>query len=139
METKIRTPKRLILCDTGVFFELFHQNLEVCRELDHLGFGRLLLSSVSVAEAYYGMKKRETRETRELIRHFNIYHIDKEISQCFLQLMLAYPDHRVALPDALIAATALIANVELFTLNRKDFDYIEGVRLYKPKFVKADI
>lgn len=49
--------KKLILCDTGVFFELFHQNPEVCEELDYLGFGRLLLSSVSVAEAYYGIKK----------------------------------------------------------------------------------
>jgi tRNA(fMet)-specific endonuclease VapC len=138
METNIGTPKRLILCDTGVFFELFHQNPEVCRELDHLGFGRLLLSSVSVAEAYYGMKTREIRKTRELVRRFSVYHIDKEISQRFLQLMLAYPNHRVALPDALIAATALVANVELFTLNRKDFDYIEGIRLYKPKFAKTN-
>ena len=129
--------KKLILCDTGIFFELFHQDPDVCRELDHLGFERLLLSSVSVAEVYYGMKKRETRETRELVRRFNVYHIDKEISQRFLQLMLAYPDHRVALPDALIASTALVANVELFTLNRKDFDYIEGIRLYDPKYVNA--
>ena len=131
--------KKLILCDTGVFFELFHQNVDVCRELDGLGFDRLLLSSVSVAEAYFGMKKRETRETRELVRRFNIYHIDIEISLRFLQLMLAYPDHRIALPDALIAATALVANVELFTLNRKDFTYVEGLRLYKPKFVKVQL
>ena len=33
--------KKLILCDTGVFFELFHQNVDVCRELDGLGFEML--------------------------------------------------------------------------------------------------
>ena len=138
METKIGTPKRLILCDTGIFFDLFHQDPNVCRELDHLGFSRLLISSVSVAETYYGMKKRETRETRELVKRFSIYHTDKEVSRKFLQLMLAYPDHRMAIPDAFIAATALVANVELFTLNRKDFDYVEGLKLYNPKFVKAE-
>jgi predicted nucleic acid-binding protein len=137
METTVST-KKLILCDTGVFFELFHQNPIICQELDHLGFERLMISSVSVAEAYYGMKKRETKETRSLVRHFNMYHIDKEISQRFLQLMLAYPNHRIALPDALIAATALMLNIELFTLNRKDFDYIEGLRLYNPKFARTN-
>ncbi len=104
--------------------------------MDFLGYERLLISSITVAEVYFGMKTKEKRQTQELIRKFNIYHTDKEISKRFLQLMLSNLNKRIAIPDALIAATALEANVELFTLNRKDFDYIERLKLYNPKFGK---
>ncbi len=46
--------------------------------------------------------------------------------------MLAYLDDRIAVPDGLIAAVALVHRVELFTFNRKDFDYIKGLKLYNP-------
>jgi len=39
--------------------------------------------------------------------------------------------HRLAVPDGFNAATAIENNVELFTLNKKDFKFIEGSRLYK--------
>jgi predicted nucleic acid-binding protein len=34
-------------------------------------------------------------------------------------------------PDCLIAATALNFSFELFTDNKKDFDFIKGVKFYK--------
>lgn len=80
------------------------------------------------------MRKRETADTRTLIRKFNQIHIDKETSKLFLQLMLGYKDMGIAIPDALIAATALANNIELFTHNRKDFDFIDNVRLYNPRY-----
>jgi tRNA(fMet)-specific endonuclease VapC len=126
--------KQLILCDSGVLIEYFRGNQNVLDELDFLGFSRLLISSVTAAEIYFGMKKREKRKTVELINKFNIYHVDKEISLRFLQLMLSNLDNKIAIPDAIIAATALTANVKLYTFNRKDFDYIEGLKLYNPKF-----
>jgi predicted nucleic acid-binding protein len=47
--------------------------------------------------------------------------------------MLAHIDKRIAISDTLIASVALTANIKLFTLNRKDFNYIEGKKLYNPK------
>ena len=41
--------------------------------------------------------------------------------------------HKLKLPDAQIAATAILYNVELFTLNRKDFAYIPNLKLYEPE------
>jgi len=38
--------------------------------------------------------------------------------------------HNLSLPDGLIASTALIENVPLYTLNKKDFKYIEGIQFY---------
>jgi predicted nucleic acid-binding protein len=40
--------------------------------------------------------------------------------------------HKLELADALIAATAIHHNVELYTLNRKDFVFIPNLKLYEP-------
>jgi tRNA(fMet)-specific endonuclease VapC len=39
--------------------------------------------------------------------------------------------HKLAIPDALIAATALSHDMSLYTLNLKDFRFIEGINLYQ--------
>jgi predicted nucleic acid-binding protein len=41
--------------------------------------------------------------------------------------------HNLAIPDAIVAATAMYAGMELFTYNQKDFRYIKGLRLYELK------
>ncbi len=33
-----------------------------------------------------------------------------------------------------IAAVAIVNNLELFTLNRKDYDFIKELKLYNPKY-----
>jgi predicted nucleic acid-binding protein len=39
--------------------------------------------------------------------------------------------HKLGLADALIAATAIIHNLELYTLNVKDFVFIPQLRLFR--------
>jgi tRNA(fMet)-specific endonuclease VapC len=39
--------------------------------------------------------------------------------------------HKLAMPDGLIAASALAHHLELYTLNIKDYKFIEGLKLYK--------
>lgn len=39
--------------------------------------------------------------------------------------------HKLALADGFIAATALAQDVELYTLNIKDFRFIDGLKLYR--------
>jgi len=38
--------------------------------------------------------------------------------------------HKLAIPDALIAATAVVNSISLYTLNTKDFRFIEGLTLH---------
>ena len=38
--------------------------------------------------------------------------------------------HGLKIPDALVAVTALSKNIQLFTYNKKDFEFIDGVSLY---------
>jgi tRNA(fMet)-specific endonuclease VapC len=126
--------KKIILCDTNIFIGYFHGEENIIKELDFLTFDRLAISVISVAEIYYGMRKKEAVITRELVRKFNILHLDKEISKLFIQLVLGYKDMKIGVPDALIAATAISNQVELFTLNKKDFDFMDGIKFYKPRF-----
>ncbi len=126
--------KKIILCDTNIFIDYFHGEERIIQELDYLGFERLAISVVTVAEIYFGMRKRETTKTRELVRKFNLLHLDKNTSKLFIQFMLGYKDMGIAIPDALIAATTVANGVELFTHNRKDFDFVEGLKLYNPRF-----
>ncbi len=126
--------KKIILCDTNILIDLFHGDDCVTQELDYLTFDRLAVSVVSVAEIYFGMRKREAAVTKDLVRKFNHLHLDKEISKLFIQFVLGYKDMRIGIPDALIAATALVNNVELYTHNRKDFDFIDNLKLYNPRF-----
>lgn len=126
--------KKIILCDTNILIDFFHGDDRVTQELDYLTFDRLAVSVVSVAEIYYGMRKKEATATRDLVRKFNHLHLDKEISKLFIQFVLGYKDMRIGIPDALIAATALVNNVELYTHNRKDFDFIDNLKLYNPRF-----
>ncbi len=59
--------------------------------------------------------------------------IDIETSETTLYLLETYAlSHRLSLPDAIIAATALRHNFMLYTLNVKDFRFISGLSLYKP-------
>jgi len=39
--------------------------------------------------------------------------------------------HRLALPDGFIAASAMANDIEFYTLNIKDYRFINGLRLYK--------
>lgn len=126
--------KKIVLCDTDVFIDYFHEDERIVRELDHLTFERLAISVISVGEIYFGMRKREAAVTRDLVRRFNLFHLDKGISQLFTQYVLGYQLKGLRVPDALIAATAVSSNVELFTLNRSDFEFIDGLRLYNPRY-----
>ena len=58
--------------------------------------------------------------------------INDLISQKFIELMLKYTKgHVLAVPDALIAATALVNNIKLYTINVKYFKFIDDLILYK--------
>ena len=125
----------MILCDTNILINYFKGDTALMNELDNIGFSRLAISAVTAAEMYFGMHKGEIRKTKELINKFSIFDIDKNISKGFVEIIFEHKN-QLSIADAIIAATALDNAVQLYTYNIKDFDFIKGVKLYKPKFKK---
>ncbi len=49
-----------------------------------------------------------------------------------IELMETYAlSHKLSIPDAIIAATALVHHKELYTRNIKDFRFITDIQLYQ--------
>ena len=128
--------KKLVLLDTNILIALLRGEIREQKEVnDYLGYEKTAICTVSILEIFYGMFKNEEKATKTGLKLFNKIHLDKEICLKAIEIMLAYPSNRPALPDCLIAATSIVCNAELYTHNKKDFDYIKGVKLYKPRSV----
>jgi tRNA(fMet)-specific endonuclease VapC len=124
--------KTMILCDTNILIEFYKNNPKIVNELRQIGAERLAISIITQAELYYGAINKA--ELLKIQKHLNLLHnfpISNQVSTQFIQLMERYSlSHKLTIPDALIAATALVNNLNLYTLNIKDFRFIEGINLY---------
>ncbi len=122
----------MILCDTNILVEFYKNNPRVINELQRIGINQLAISIITQAELYYGAINKV--ELTRIQKHLNLLHnlpIDQKISAQFIQLMTRYSlSHKLAIPDALIAATVLVHDISLYTLNIKDFIFIEELNLY---------
>ena len=123
----------MIICDTNIFIEIFRQNYFIRSELEKIGFDNIVVSDVIRAELFFGAKNKiDLQNIRKSIEDFLVLTIQLEISTMAVDFVEIYClSHKLNLPDALIAATAIYYNIELFTLNVKDFKYIPGIQLYQ--------
>jgi len=70
---------------------------------------------------------------QKMLLSVQVFPVIPAISDRFIQLITSYSlSHRLAIPDAWIAATAIEYSVQLYTLNLKDFRFIAGLQLYTP-------
>lgn len=126
--------KTLVLCDTNILIELSKNNGTVRTELDKIGVSQIVVSAISAGELLYGARdKQDLTLIRRSLNSIAIVHTDIQISKIAVQLIEKYSlSHHLDVPDAFIAATSLVHNCRLYTLNLKHFKYIEGLVLYTP-------
>ncbi|MCG6138179.1 MAG: type II toxin-antitoxin system VapC family toxin [Nostoc sp. LLA-1] len=122
----------MILCDTNILIEFYKNNTAIIQELRQIGIHQLAISVITRAELYYGaINKNELNRIQQHLDILQNIPIEQPISEKFIQLMAQYSlSHKLTIPDALIAATAIIHNISLYTLNRKDFRFIQGLNIY---------
>nr|VFK08400.1 MAG: hypothetical protein BECKLPF1236A_GA0070988_100171 [Candidatus Kentron sp. LPFa]VFK24611.1 MAG: hypothetical protein BECKLPF1236C_GA0070990_100152 [Candidatus Kentron sp. LPFa] len=90
--------------------------------------GRIVLSSIVVAELYAGAKDEELSVLDELPRLFPVEPVTAEIARLAGLLKGRYArSHGVGLADALIAATAKQHGLDIGTLNIKHFPMFPGL------------
>lgn len=129
--------KDKVICDTDVLIDYFDNNkvrhLKTKRLVeDEIGIDNVTMSAISKMELIAGAaNKIELRLLNKNLYRLNILLINPEISSIALGLIENYKlSHGLNIPDALIAATAIYTNLNLFTYNIKDYKFINGLVLY---------
>ena len=123
----------MILCDTNVIIETLKGDEKTIKIVESIGLENIAISSVTVMELYFGaFNKRELNKIKKHLKALNIVHFDNDVSELAVNMIESYSkSHGLQIPDAIIAATALSLEIKLFTLNLKDFRYIDGLKLQK--------
>jgi predicted nucleic acid-binding protein len=101
--------------------------LETAIELDNI-----IISSITKMELLSGAtNKLDLNVINKKLSRFSIVLINERINLTAINLMQDFKlSHGLAIPDSLIAATAIETKLKLFTYNRKDFRFISDLTLY---------
>ena len=123
----------MILCDTNVIIEILKGDEKTIKMIERIGLENIAISSVTVMELYFGaLNKKELNKIKKHLKALNIVHFDNDVSELAVSMIESYSkSYGLQIPDAIIAATALSLEIKLFTLNLKDFRYIDGLKLQK--------
>ena len=124
----------MILVDTNIFIEYYKNNPVICKQVEQIDPKEIRVNDVVCAELFYGARdKQELANIVADMEKLTDLQIYSNVSKLATDLVKQYClSHKLKLPDAQIAATAIFYNTELFTLNRKDFVYIPNLKLYEP-------
>jgi predicted nucleic acid-binding protein len=124
---------KIVLCDTDVIIGFYRNNPDVISELKRIGQENIDISIITAGELLYGaLNKKELRKIKRDLDNLTIINIDNKTCDIFLELLSKFVlSHKLSVPDGFIAATALANDIELYTLNLKDYRFIDGLKLYK--------
>jgi predicted nucleic acid-binding protein len=124
----------LVLCDSNILIDVYRGNEETIKQVQALGKDRFVISAVTAAEVLFGARnKSELQKIKKDITNIQVLEMNEDISFLFVKLVADYTlSHKLAIPDAIIAATALSYKIPLFTHTQKDFRFISGLKFYKP-------
>lgn len=123
-----------ILVDTDVMVDYLRGHDQAVIFLKEQA-GRIILSSIVVAELYAGVKGDAEQATLDdVVSLFRVVPVTADIAKAGGLLKRDFgKSHGVALADAVIAATAQVENAELSTLNVKHYPMVPRL---KPAYVK---
>ena len=122
---------RYLLCDTCVIIDFINgrsQELSTLLNEDKV----LFINSVIEMELLQGARnKNELRVVEKRLGSFRLLMMPQEIFDLATQFIKTYRlSHGLALPDAIIGATAIYYQIPLLTYNTKDFRFLPNIELH---------
>lgn len=119
-----------LLCDTCVIIDLMNGRSDVLNELSKNGT-TLFINSIIEMELLQGARnKKELHSIQQKLKMFRLLDMQQTIFDLATTHLRHYGlSHRLALPDAIIGATAIYYQIPLFTYNRKDFKFLPDIQL----------
>lgn len=90
-----------------------------------------ILSTISKIEVlgWHRITEKEKRKIEHFLSNANVIYIDRAIEQKAIELK---QKNKMATPDSIIGATAILNNLTLVTRNKDDFNKIRGLKIYNP-------
>jgi predicted nucleic acid-binding protein len=117
------------LVDTNIIIYLTRERLNTS---DFAKKGsNLYISSINYIEAlgYTFQNQSDENAVINICESFERLFLTKEIEK---QTILIRKSNKIKLPDAIIAATAIVHNLTLITNNTDDFKNIQGLKMINP-------
>ena len=125
--------EKLVIADTDVIIEFLDRNNEfVAQKLRSFGINNIFLSEVTASKLVFGARNRKHLATlTTFLGQCVVLSVNNAISAFHFKLVRDHSlSHKLKVQDALIAAaTALHWEIELYTLNKKDFRFIKDIVL----------
>ncbi len=119
----------IIFADTNIIIEYLKGDNSIVQMLSN--FDTIYINDIVIMELYQGARnKQELNFIKKSIIKFEILPSNQKITELARKILEKYTlSHNTKIMDALIASTVIIYNIDLYTLNRKDFRYLEQVNL----------
>jgi len=122
----------MILIDTDILIDVARNVNEAVNCLQQVDQQfSAVVSSVTQMELIIGCRdKNELRSLDHFLERFQIINVSEQISETAIDLLKQYRlSHGLQIADALIAATAIVTDIQLISKNQRDYRFIEALRL----------
>jgi predicted nucleic acid-binding protein len=122
----------LTIVDTDILIDAARQVREAVECLaDIERQSALAISAITQMELIAGCRsKTELRHAVRFLRRFQVLKLTEPVSDVAVDLLCRYRlSHGLAIPDALIAATAIASDQAFISKNQRDYSFIEGLQL----------
>ena len=122
----------LTIVDTDILIDAARQVREAVQclaDIEHRSV--LAVSAITQMELLVGCRnKTESRNTERFLQRFQVLKLTEPVSDTAIDLLRQYRlSHGLAIPDALIAATAIVWNQIFISKNQRDYGFIKGLQL----------
>lgn len=120
-----------VVLDTSVCIELLRKNQAVAEEVAKSRDAYSYLSTVTLFELF--MRSNNLEPVEALTSEFQLLNFDEKSARkaSEIALELKHKGMPIEAADLFIAATAIVNNCALATLNTKDFSRIKGLKLVR--------
>jgi tRNA(fMet)-specific endonuclease VapC len=123
-----------VLVDTDILIKAFRGDKIKQNNLKHLK-DKYCISVISACELLNGARNFNQRvEFNKALRFYTVAPMDERISEIAFSLFKKYSfANTMKISDSFIAATSVRHDFLLYTDNKKDFNFIEGIKFYNEK------
>lgn len=120
------------LVDTNILVGILRGNAELANLIESLSCA---IDTTVYVELIQGSKnKTEVGKIEAALTEYEMMHFSEDVSRRTISLIRQYSkSHGLMYGDAVIAASCLENDLELLTLNIRDFRFIKGLKIREPK------